>query len=123
MLLGTLLTKLETASYSEALLEATGDLVLLTRIEAAGRVHDEDPGEYASGAVARFSQGASDEDWLAVMTMLERSQEPAAGCLRHMVEWALAKDEADLKALTAPPAAKPAHTCTCGGQGGCDGHS
>jgi hypothetical protein len=118
MLLGTLLAKLETTAYSEVLLGEIGDLVLLTRIEAMGQHHGEDPGEYASGSVARFSQGASDEDWLAVMTMLERSQEPAAGCLRHMAEWALAKDE---KELEAPAPAEHQHTCTCGGQGGCHG--
>ncbi len=118
MLLGTLLAKLETASYSEVLLEGIGDLVLLTRIREMAEQHGEDPADYASGSVARFSQGASDEDWLAVMTMLERSPEPAAGCLRHMVEWSIARDE---KALAAPVAAAHPHSCTCGGQGGCHG--
>ncbi|KAF0228123.1 MAG: hypothetical protein FD175_2229 [Beijerinckiaceae bacterium] len=116
MLLGTLLAKLETAAYSEVLLGEIGDLVLLTRIEAAGRHHGETPGDYASASVARFSQGASDEDWLAVMTALERSQEPAATCLRHMAEWALARDEQELASPEAPHSPK---SCSCGGTGGC----
>lgn len=114
MLLGAILTRLETPAYSSALLEGLGDLVLMMRVETTGALHDENPGDYASGAVARFSGGASDEDWLALMTALERSKEPAATCLRRMVEWALAKD------------AEPSHQkgeCTCGGQGGCHGDS
>ena len=111
MLLGTLLGKLESPEYSEALLEGLGDIVLLTRVRATGEIHDETPAEYASGAVARFSAMASDEDWLGVMNSLERSEEPASACLRIMVEWALKQD--------AKPAPASEHTCTCGGQGGC----
>ena len=114
MLLGSLLKKLESPEYSEALLEGLGDIVLLARVQTAGQIHDEEPAEYASGAVARFSRMASDEDWLAVMNALERSEEPASACLRLMVEWALTQDAKD--AQTAPPGEK---TCTCGGQGGC----
>ncbi len=114
MLLGTLLRKLESTTYSAGLLESIGDLVLCARIEEMGARHDERPGDYAAAAVARFSQGASDEQWLALMTALERSEEPAATCLRHMAEWALEKD--------ATPASAKAHACTCGGQGGGHDH-
>jgi hypothetical protein len=111
MLLGTLLTRLETAEYATALLESLGDIILLARIgETAGR-YDETPGGYASTAVARFSRDAGDEDWLAVMTALERADDPAAACLRHMVEWALGQD---IDAMNEAP-----ESCTCGGQGGC----
>lgn len=114
MLLGAILTRLETPAYSSALLEGLGDLILMRRIETTGALHDEMPGDYASGAVARFSGGASDEDWLALMTALERSEEPASTCLRRMVEWALKKD--------AEPEPQE-HACSCGGQGGCHGDS
>jgi hypothetical protein len=111
MLLGTLLKKLEAPDYSATLLEGLGDIILLARIEETGRNHDETPAEYASMAVARFSQSASDEDWLGVMNALERSPEPATACLRRMVEWALDKD--------VETASESSGTCTCGGQGGC----
>ena len=113
MLLGTLLGKLESPEYSEALLEGLGDIVLLTRVRTTGEIHDETPAEYASGAVARFSRAASDEDWLGVMNTLERSEEPASACLRIMVEWALKQD------ARPTPAPASGHACTCGGQGGC----
>jgi hypothetical protein len=115
MLLGTLLARLETPAYATALLEGSGDLVLLARIEATSAAHDERPGEYAANAVARFSQGASDEDWLALMTALERAQEPAATCLRHMVLWSLEGD--------ATPHPQEKAGCSCGGQGGCHDHA
>jgi hypothetical protein len=111
MLLGSLLTKLESASYSGALLENLNDLVLVARIHAAGETHGEAPDEYAAGAVARFSRAASDEDWLGIMNMLERSQTPAMDCLRIMIEWSLALDEKS--------GIESEASCSCGGQGGC----
>lgn len=119
MLLGTLLTRLQSPDYAERLLEGLGDLVLLTRVRVAADHFDENPADYAVTAVARFSQEASDEAWLAIMNTLERASDPASACLRHMVEWAL---EEDAKPEPAHP--EPAHAgCTCGGQGDCQGRA
>ena len=41
---------------------------------------------------ARFTAFASDEDWLALMTALERTSDPAAACLRQMLLWSLRQD-------------------------------
>lgn len=109
MLLGTLLAELQSEAASAALLEATGDLVLIARVREAGEAHDESPGEYASGAAARFSQTASDEDWLALMNRIERAEVPATACLTHMLGWALKQDAA------AGVPARPG--CSCGGGG------
>ncbi len=111
MLLGSLLSGLRSPAYAVTLIEETGDVVLLARVEAAGRAFEETPGDYAANAVARFSNSASDEDWLALMTALEKSDAPAVTCLGNMVRWALDKDDADI--------APPAKSCSCGGQGGC----
>ena len=111
MLLGSLLSGLQSPAYAATLIEETGDLLLLARIEQAGRAFDESPGDYAANAVARFSQSASDEDWLALMTALEKSDAPASTCLGRMVHWALDKDAAELAPATG--------ACSCGGQGGC----
>lgn len=110
MLLGSLMARFQSDETSGALLEAMGDVVLLARVHAAGEMHDESPGEYASGAAARFSHQASDEDWLALMNVIERTDDPASACLRHMLEWSL-------KSETAKPV--PHEGCTCGGGGGC----
>lgn len=111
MMLGSLLSGLQTPAYAATLIEQTGDLLLLARIEAAGRTFEETPGDYAANAVARFSQAASDEDWLALMTALEKSDAPAITCLGRMVRWALDRDAAELAPVT--------KSCSCGGQGGC----
>ncbi len=100
----------EEARAAEALL-ACGDLTLLARLdEVAGRF-DETTGEYAAGAVRRFANLASSEDWLALMNAIERAADPGLICLTHMLTWSLKRDEAE---------STPQHSgCGCGGHGGC----
>jgi hypothetical protein len=99
----------EEAKADEALL-ASGDLVLLARIgEMAGRF-DETIAEYAAGAVRRFANLASSEDWLALMNVIERADDPGFNTLGHMLNWSLKQDEAGSVAAHAG--------CTCG-SGGC----
>ena len=95
MLLGTILKRLDTDADAVFVLESLGDLVLLAEVAAMGAVHDETPGEYASGATRRFAALASDEDWLALMSAIERSPDPARTVLERMVRWSLAKDRAE----------------------------
>jgi hypothetical protein len=100
----------EDAAASEALL-ACNDIVLFARVGDAATRYEETVGEYASGAVRRFANLAGSEDWLGLMNVVERTDDPGIGCLVYMVNWSLKKDE------TPEP---PAHTgCTCGGGGGC----
>ncbi|MBS0529296.1 MAG: hypothetical protein JSS22_07895, partial [Proteobacteria bacterium] len=55
----------------------------------------------------RFANLADSEDWLGLMNLIERTDDPGIGCLVYMVEWSLKQDDA--------PAA-PSHAgCTCGG--------
>jgi len=100
----------EEAPASEALL-GCNDIVLLARVgEAAGRF-EETVGEYAAGAVRRFANLAVSEDWLGLMNVIERANDPGIGCLTYMVKWSLKQDDA-------PPVS--AHQgCACGGNGGC----
>jgi hypothetical protein len=60
--------------------------------------------EYVAGATRRFAGQASDQDWLSLSTALERSDAPAATCLRTFVTWAVRRDRA---------AAKGGHDCSC----------
>jgi hypothetical protein len=96
----------EEAPAHEALL-ACNDIVLFARVgEAAGR-YDETLGEYAAGAVRRFANLAVSEDWLGLMNLIERADDPGIGCLTYMVNWSLKQDEA--------PAASSHAGCSCGG--------
>jgi hypothetical protein len=83
-----------------------------------GARHDEPPGEYVANASRRFAAAAGDEDWLALMTAMERAPDPGRAALERMLRWALARDEAEQAAHAA--GAKPHGGCTCGGgTGGC----
>ena len=94
MLLGAILTALQDEDAAAAALLSLGDIVLLAEVEAARLPHDEGIGEYVSGATQRFAQLASDEDWLRLMTVLEKSPSPAASCLTTMVRWSVGRDAA-----------------------------
>ena len=43
-------------------------------------------------SMRRFADFADDEDWLALMTALERAPDPGAACLRQMLAWSLRHD-------------------------------
>lgn len=92
MLLGTIFTNLQDEDAAAEALLSLGDIVLLAEVDAARLPHGEAVGEYVSGATQRFAQLASDEDWLRLMTILEKSQSPAASCLSAMVRWSIARD-------------------------------
>ena len=111
MLLGDLIKQLQTEDHASIVLERIGDLSLFARMQDMAAQHEEAPGEYACGAASRFANRASDEDWLSLMNIIERTDDPATSCLRHMIEWSL-KDDAKPE--------EPPHSCSCGGStGGC----
>ena len=94
MLFGDILKDLQNEDAAAAALLSLGDIVLLAEVEAARRPLDEGVGEYVSGAAQRFAHLASDEDWLRLMTALEKAQSPAAICLTTMVRWSIARNAA-----------------------------
>ena len=92
MHLGALIGMLEDETNATAALEALNDLVLFAEVKAVGARFDEEPGEYLSSGVRRFASMASDDDWLQLMTLIERSTDPARAALQFMLRWALAQD-------------------------------
>jgi hypothetical protein len=107
MVLGDLIRTLSDGGAAAEALIACGDLTLAVRVEDTAARFGEAMGDYAGGAVRRFANMADDEDWLALVTALERADEPGHACLRHMLEWALAQDMRD-------PSPEPTG-CGCGG--------
>ncbi len=111
MLLGAIMNELRDESLAAASLVQLGDLVLAAEVDAARAPHGESIGEYVSGAARRFERAASDEDWLALMTALERTDNPAATCLTNMVKWSVKQDAKEFDPV-------PAQTgCSCGSGG------
>lgn len=94
MLLGTLLKRLGDEADAAKTLDALNDIVLLAEVQAMGELHDETPAEYVCGATRRFAADASSEDWLALMTAIERTDDPARTTLDRMLRWSLKLDAA-----------------------------
>lgn len=92
MVLGEVLERLGDAAFAAETLVALEDLNLMVQVEVTGRLFGENVGEYAAGASRRFAQLASDDDWLALMTVLERADGAGTACLKHMLEWSLHHD-------------------------------
>jgi len=111
MLLGTIMNELRDETAAAAALLSLGDIRLVAEVEAARQPHGESVGEYVAGAAQRFARLASDEDWLRLMTALERSDQPAATCLADMVRWSISHDGQQ-------KAGSRGGACSCGGGNG-----
>ena len=95
MQLGALIANLDDEANASAALDALGDLVLFSEVSAVGARYDESPGDYVNSAVRRYASNASNEDWLGLMTAIERCNDPARAVLQRILRWALAKDAAE----------------------------
>ncbi len=110
MLLGEIIRDFSQEARATEVLLSCNDITLLARIGEAAERYEETVGEYAAGAVRRFANLATSEDWLSLMNAIERADDPGINCLTAMMTWSLKQDAAPL----------PAHAgCTCGGGGDC----
>ena len=108
MQLGSLLSSLDDETIAGAALDMIGDLVLYAEVLEVGARYDEAPGQYVSAAVRRYASRASDEDWLGLMTAVEKGDNPGRTVLRRVLQWALAQDGTESTAT-------PHCGCSCGG--------
>jgi hypothetical protein len=106
--LGSFLSSLDDETNAGAALDTIGDLVLYAEVLEIGARFDETPGKYVSAAVGRYASRASDEDWLALMTAVEKGDNPGRAVLQRILHWALAQDASE-------DAAPPHSGCSCGG--------
>jgi hypothetical protein len=110
MQLGNIIRELDDDTHASEVLAASGDIILMARVNDMAGHFEEEPAEYVTGAVRRFANLAGDEDWLSLMNTVERVADPGVACLVHMIGWSLKLD--------ATPAPKPHASCSCGGSGG-----
>ena len=99
MLLGQVLRQLGDETFAAETLVGLHDLPLMADLEATREKFGESAPDYAIGAVRRFSTYASDDDWLALMSALGRSDDPGATCLRAILAWSLHHDRGNSKCL------------------------
>ena len=76
MQLGELIRNFSEEAVAHEALLACDDMVLFAQVSEAARGYDESVGDYASGAVRRFANFATREDWLGLMSVLERAPGP-----------------------------------------------
>lgn len=120
MLLGAIFQNLQSEPNASMALQTLGDADLASAIGEMGARFDETPAEYAMNAARRYAAAASNDDWLAMMTALERSDDPARICLDRMLRWALRRDAAELARPTSAAQHNANHgACGCGGGHGC----
>ena len=120
MLLGAILQRLQDEPGAATALQTLGDAALTSNLRDMGAHFDETPAEYAMNAARRYAAAASDDDWLALMTALERGDDPARICLDRMLRWALRRDAAELARAASGVEHQTTHGgCGCGGGHGC----
>ena len=87
MVLGDVLARLTNESTAiEAILSA-GDLTLLAAVQEQAAADEVDLAAYVTQMVQRYANEASDEEWVTLMGMLNRSQDPGAICLKRAFEY------------------------------------
>jgi hypothetical protein len=88
-MLGDLLSQLtDEATALETILGA-GDLKLLTAAQELAAADGLDIGSYVTQTVQRYANEASDEEWVTLMGLLNRSPDPGTTCLKRALEHAL----------------------------------
>jgi hypothetical protein len=119
MLLGDLMTRLQSENDAALAYETLGDIVLMAEVTAMGEKFGESAGVYVAGAAGRFASAASDEEWLSLVATIEREGEPSGAALAKMLRWSLDRDAKELSGGDmAESAAKASGRCGCGGAGG-----
>lgn len=96
MHLGALLKQIQEQNDIPALLESVGDILLLEKVKDLAAAFDETPVEYVAAAVQRYAARADSDEWLRLMTAMEKADEPAKAALTNMVTWAMSEDQKEL---------------------------
>jgi hypothetical protein len=83
MLLGDLLARFDDESVATEAILSLGDLHLLTALRERADVDGLQLGTLAANAVERYTAEASDEEWITLMGVLARSEDPGLTWLKR----------------------------------------
>jgi hypothetical protein len=98
MTLGAIVRDLARPGVAEATLIEAGALPLLARLEAAAIDFAMPPGELAGSITRVWLAQAGDDDWLRLLGVMGRSDQPGLAALVMMLEQALAELDARAQA-------------------------
>ena len=87
-MLGDLLTSLTDETMAVETLLSAGDLTLLAAVREQATAEGLDLAACVTQIVQRYTNEASDEEWITLMGLLNRSQNPGATCLKRAFAYA-----------------------------------
>ncbi len=87
-MLGDLLANLNDEATALETLVQLGDLALLETARGKAAAEGLDLAAYVTQTVQCYASTASDEEWLTLMGLLNRAQDPAATCLKRAFAYA-----------------------------------
>lgn len=83
MILGDVLRRLtDDAAAAEIILHA-GDLTLLAAMRERAEAEGLDLATFSRAAVRRYSAEASEEEWITMLGLITRSDDPGTTCLKR----------------------------------------
>lgn len=85
MLLGDVIAKFEDEAFVNETLLELGDLALTARVVAAAAENSVSAGEFAVQSVGRFVNAASDEEWLTLIGLMSRAENPGQIFLKRVL--------------------------------------
>ena len=88
-MLGDLLASLGDETIAVETILSAGDLKLLTAAQELAAADGLDLGSYVTQTVQRYASEASHEEWLTLMGLLNRAQDPGPICIKRALEHAL----------------------------------
>jgi hypothetical protein len=86
MMLGDILKRFSDETEVTEFLLRHGDIALVTQLRGLAAAEGETLGEFAIGAVKRYATEASDDEWLTLLGLISRTDDPAIVCLRRALE-------------------------------------
>jgi hypothetical protein len=79
MLLGDVIARFEDEAFVNETLLALDDLALTARVLTGAAENKVSAGEFAAQSVGQFVNGASDEEWLTLIGLMSRAENPGLG--------------------------------------------
>ena len=93
MQLGDVIARFEDDAFVSETLFALDDLALTARITAVAAEENMSAGEFATQAIGQFVNGASDEEWLTLIGLISRADNPGQIFLRRVLSNALPRSQ------------------------------
>jgi hypothetical protein len=88
-MLGDILAQLTDETTAVETILGAGDLALLAKVRERASTEGVDLNACLIQTVQRYTAEASDEEWVTLMGMLNRSHDPGTTCLKRAFEYAL----------------------------------